>query len=132
MRNVVFAESQDLREHPLHPGLTVGETGMNPHDEGNAQHIHAACPLQVEEDVPNPSQTMPRRSPRLSKNSSSTNPSAYIQVTDDETASSDPSLPENHTQTDVLEGYIHFTFNNNKWCNLSNEDDPILYRDAFS
>ena len=63
---------------------------------------------------------------------SSTNPSAYIQVIDDETTSSDPSLPEGHTQTDVLEGYIHFTFNENEWCNLSNKDDPISYRDAFS
>ena len=63
---------------------------------------------------------------------SSTNPSAYIQVIDDETTSSDPSLPEGHTQTDIPEGYIHFTFNENEWCNLSNEDDPILYRDAFS
>ena len=130
-RNVIFAESQDLRECPSHPGLTVEETGMNPHNKGNMQCIHSARPLQVEEDMPNPSETMPCRSPRLSKNNSSTNPSAYIQVIDNETTSSDPSLPESHTQTDILEGYIHFTFNENKWCNLSNED-PILYRDAFS
>ena len=30
------------------------------------------------------------------------------------------------------EGYIHFSFNNNEWCNLGNKDDPISYRDAFS
>ena len=30
------------------------------------------------------------------------------------------------------EGYVHFSFNNNEWCNLGNEDDPISYRDAFS
>ena len=82
--------------------------------------------------MPNPSETMPRRSPRLSKHSSSTSPSAYIQVIDNETTSSDSSLPENHAQTDSPEGYIHFTFDENEWCNLSNEDDPILYRDTFS
>ena len=32
-RNIVFAESQDLRECPLHPGVTVGEAGTNPHDD---------------------------------------------------------------------------------------------------
>src|SRR5467141_2230565 len=30
------------------------------------------------------------------------------------------------------EGYVHFTFNDKEWCNLSNEDNPISYRDAFS
>src|SRR5882724_12212328 len=30
------------------------------------------------------------------------------------------------------DGYVHFTFNNDKWCNLSNEDDPVSYNDAFS
>ena len=132
MRNIVFAESQDLREWPLHPGLTVGETSTNPHNEGNMQCIHAAHPPQVEEDMPNPSETMPRKSPRLSKHSSSTSPTEYIQVIDDETTSSDSSLPESHAQTDILEGYIHFTFDENEWCNLSNKDDPISYRDTFS
>ena len=32
----------------------------------------------------------------------------------------------------TLEEYIHFSFNDDEWCNLSNEDDPISYRDAFS
>jgi len=30
------------------------------------------------------------------------------------------------------DGYMHFTFNDNEWCNLSNEDDPVSYKDAFS
>jgi len=27
---------------------------------------------------------------------------------------------------------VHFTFDDNKWCNLSNEHNPVFYRDAFS
>ena len=30
------------------------------------------------------------------------------------------------------DGYVHFTFNDNESCNLSNEDDPVSYKDAFS
>ena len=29
------------------------------------------------------------------------------------------------------DGYVHFTFNDDEWCNLSNEDDPVSYKDAF-
>ena len=32
----------------------------------------------------------------------------------------------------TLEGYTHFTFDDNEWCNLCNEDDPNSYRDTFS
>ena len=35
-QNIIFAETQDLREHPLHPGLTVGETSMNTHEDDEA------------------------------------------------------------------------------------------------
>src|SRR5882724_4277209 len=30
------------------------------------------------------------------------------------------------------DGYMHFIFNDNEWCNLSNEGDPVSYKDAFS
>jgi len=28
--------------------------------------------------------------------------------------------------------YMYFTFDDNKWCNLSNEDDPVSYKNTFS
>ena len=96
----------------------VGETSINPHDDNEARCIHTACPPQVEEDVPNPPENAPRRSTRISeltRNSSEKNSSAYMQAID--------TMPE---------GYIHFSFNNDEWCNLGNKDDPISYRDAFS
>ena len=124
-RNVVFAESQDLRERPLHPGVTVGEAGTNPHDDGEMRRIHTACLPQIKEDVPelpeitsHPPEAMLRRSTRiseLSKNSPEKSLGTYMQVID--------TTPE---------GYVHFSFNNDEWCNLGNEDDPISYRDAFS
>ena len=27
---------------------------------------------------------------------------------------------------------MHFIFDSNEWCNLSNENNPVSYRDAFS
>jgi len=30
------------------------------------------------------------------------------------------------------DGYVHFTFDDDEWFNLSNEDDPVSYKDAFS
>src|SRR5882724_807392 len=33
---------------------------------------------------------------------------------------------------DTPDGYVHFTFDDNEWCNLSNEHDPVSYRNAFS
>ena len=124
-RNVIFAESQDLRECPLHPGVTVGEAGMNPHNDGETRHIHTICPPQIEEDIPkppeitsHPPEAMPCRSTHISKllkNSPEKFPGTYMQVID--------TIPE---------GYVHFSFNNNEWCNLRNKVNPISYRDAFS
>ena len=60
---------------------------------------------------------MPHRSTcisELSKNSPEKFLGTYMQVID--------TTPE---------GYVHFSFNNNEWCNLGNEDNPISYRDAF-
>ena len=96
----------------------VGETSMNPHNDNEARHIHTACLPQVEEDALNPPENTPRRSTRISeltRNSSEKNSSAYMQAIN--------TTPE---------GYKHFSFNNDEWCNLGNEDDPISYRDAFS
>src|SRR5882672_5347837 len=30
------------------------------------------------------------------------------------------------------DGFVHFTFDDEEWCNLSNEHDPISYKDIFS
>jgi len=38
------------------------------------------------------------------------------------------SLGTGHTP----DGYVHFTFDDDEWCNLSNEDDPVSYKYAFS
>src|SRR5882724_735167 len=61
----------------------------------------------------------------MSKGILEENSCAYTQFPVEEKEPVNVSLPDTgHTP----DGYVHFTFNDDEWCNLSNEDDPVSTR----
>jgi len=139
---VFFTESQDLRENLLHPGLTVVQTAMTLEE---VLQIHATCLTHVEEAIPELPETPPQRSvhiTKMSKDILTENSSAYTQFPDSGNCVANFSLPGDssmhmHVDTNkesephTSEVYMYITFNDNKWCNLRNEDDPISYKVTF-
>jgi len=122
--NTFFIESQDLRERVLYPGLTVGDTDIFPKD----------IPPEPQPSEPmSPSKVLVHRSVCISNMSedilrekSSTYTQFYANGKDPE------NIPLPTDAGCTPDGYVHFTFDDNKWCNLSNEDNPVSYKDAFS
>src|SRR5882672_8589745 len=146
-RNVFFTESQDLRERPLHPGLMIDGIDADT-DDVLCRHDTRSTTRLVHAEEPGPElpETTLRRSACIAKTSKDTlggKSSAYTQFPDNEAHPTIFSLPDDtgahpeagaymESEVHTPEGYVHFTFDDKEWCNLSNEDDPILYRDAFS
>src|SRR5882672_6768893 len=145
-RNVLFTESQDLRERPLHPGLTIDGIDADTDDAPRRHDTHSTtCLVHAEEPGPELPETTLRRSARIAKTSKDTlggKSSAYTQFPDDEVQPTNFSLPDDtgahaeagaymESEVHMPEEYVHFTYDDKEWCNLNDEDDAISYRDAF-
>ena len=111
-RNTFFAESQDLRKHPLRPELSARSVDV---DDGDPACIQPADDMSPTDGAQERPEAIPHRSPRL----------AHLRQT---------ALGETMAQSaiDTPEGCIHFVFGETEWANLSNEEDPVSYKDAFS
>jgi len=139
-----FTESQDLRELPLHPGLTIDGIDCR----------HRWCAMQTwqrltthlahtEEPGPELPETILCRSVHIAKHLGC--PGREIKciyaVSRWWGYSTNLSLPDDtgmHVEADATwvwnthtEDMSTSTFDDKEWCNLSNKDEPISYRDTF-
>jgi len=128
----------------LHPGLTVGRTDATPEENVDVLYVNTMHSTMCLEQVKEASPVLPKgtlnRSMGISKISVDTlkrQSSTYIQVSDSGDSSANISLLSNTgmltcanqgAEMYTPEGYIHFTLDHNKWCNLSNEDDSVSYK----
>jgi len=106
----VFAESQDLRARPFHHQNAGPGEEVIPHDSSDNT---------VGEDTSGFLVPVPRRSVRISNLLGKIAP-----VT--------PATNVHALNYSAPDTYVHFTFDEEEWSNLSNEADPVSYWDAFS
>ena len=107
---LLFSESQDLRDHLFHCQNAVPGDEVTPHDSSDDP---------VEEDTSGFLVPVPRRSVRISNLLGKIAP-----VT--------PATNVHALNYSAPDTYVHFTFDEEEWSNLSNEADPMSYLDAFS